>query len=992
MMVLECMAVADDGIWQTRRNPDGNWQPGFLEVASQSQDGPSAGISAIACAEVGEDVHAVCLAADASLWHTIRLANGSWQPKLEHVQSVVQGGPAGGFVALACVGAAEELQLVGVGPDGSLWQTARHPDGTWEPNFGPVASESNGGPPGGFLAVACAELAGELQLVGVGRDGSLWHTIRGADRTWESDFGLVGSRSDGGPPDGFLAVDCVDVAGELQLVGVGSDGALWHTVRHAGGEWEASFGLVGGQSQGGSPEGFTAVGCANVADELQLVGVGAGGSLWHTIRHAEGGWQSDFSFVEGASAGSSPAFTSVGVAGGVDAGASWLLQFTSPDPNAPDGGGRPWGDETAMAARATQGVPPYDAGSLVTPMLGGDLALSSIRETFEAAISDAERQFKAGGKPGQLGHVYITDWQLNALRDLSSDQPWGNSPWDPATKVQKDQTAIGFILRMMSAGIVVRLLLWMPNSVQRKMLEKHADEHWSIAAAVQDHNDTLVALWKLSQPVGVVALDLRTAAPAAASLHQKMMVIRVGCVNAAFCGGVDLAFTRRDWGLRGNLSIGAGDWQSGTKIPLSEKSWPQQPQLTGGYPSFPIEKDGQFPEDLPPDVYGAEKLHWHDHHLKLEGPIVATLEQQFAERWILDSDGRVYLFDSSSVIGCPDQVQLTSAACIGGGSKPSVLPLPKASAVKPLGEATVQMWRTIPLRPGPVKGPLLRGEFTVMAGIANAVAQARSLITIWDQYFWSVPLARLLATRLEAVSTLKLIIVLPPYGVSQVSSELALRMEALQALWNGAPAARDRVLVYDMWAFGPNLGVYVHAKTQTYDDMLLVCGSANMNRRSFECDAELDCAVLHRPTVMAHMAALYACISGQPWTEFGPGWLDSYWSAMAAKHSRSLRPDPFYVANVGQPKTPNGISMPHTLWPFMRDLLDPTGIGPAVQSNVCQFPACPGDPEAPGRLDEVTFLLERCYNGSSWPWRVPATSLFAEGAAEEAVEIPRMVL
>ena len=136
MMVLECMAVADDGIWQTRRNPDGSGQPGFLEVASQSQDGPSAGISAIACAEVGEDVHAVCLAADASLWHTIRLANGSWQPKLEHVQSVVQGGPAGGFVALACVGAAEELQLVGVGPDGALYVAESNKGRIWRISYG----------------------------------------------------------------------------------------------------------------------------------------------------------------------------------------------------------------------------------------------------------------------------------------------------------------------------------------------------------------------------------------------------------------------------------------------------------------------------------------------------------------------------------------------------------------------------------------------------------------------------------------------------------------------------------------------------------------------------------------------------------------------------------------------------------------------------------------------------------------------------------------
>jgi phosphatidylserine/phosphatidylglycerophosphate/cardiolipin synthase-like enzyme len=994
MMVLECMGVAGGGVWQTIRDPDGSWQPRFVEVASQSQNGPSAGFSAIACAEVGEDVHAVCLAKDASLWHTIRHANGSWQLKFVAVQSAVQGGPPGGFVAVACAGVADELQLVGVGADGNLWHTIRDAGGNWNPNFGLVESESKGGPPGGFLAATCAGVAGELQLVGVGNDGALWHTIRHDNGGWEANFGLVESQSQGGPSAGFLAAGCAGVAGELQLVGVGKDGALWHTIRHAGGGWEANFGLVESQSQGGPPEGFTTVGCASVADELQLAGVGTAGSLWHTIRHANGSWQPSFGSVEGASAGAPAGFTSVGAAGGVDAAASWLLQFTSPNPAAPDGGGRPWGDGTAMAKRATEGTAPYDAGSRVTPMVGGDLALISIRETLELAISDAEGQAAIGALPGQRGHVYIADWQLNALRDLSSNQPWGNNPWNPSTKVQKDQTAIGFILRMMSAGIVVRLLLWMPTTLQRLFaLKKHADEHWSIAAAVQDHNNTLMGLWKLPQPIGAVSLDLRTAAPVAASLHQKMIAVRVGHVNAAFCGGVDLAFTRRDFGLQGNLSIGAGDWQSGTTIPLSEKGWPQQQQLIGGYPGFPFMKDGQFPEDLPPNVYGAGNRHWHDHHLRLEGPIVATVEQQFAERWILDTNGRVYLFNRNSSIGGDNQVQLTSPACIAGGATPSVLPLPKALPVAPIGGATVQMWRTIPLRPGPVKGPLLRAEFTIMAGIANAVAQASSLITIWDQYFWSVPLARLLVARLNAVPTLKLIIVLPPYGVSEVSSELALRMEALQVLWHGLTlAARSRVLVYDMWALTPNIGVYVHAKAQTYDDMLLVCGSANMNRRSFECDAELDCAVLHRPTVMAHLAALYACISGQTWSNFAPGWLGRYWSEMAANHSRSLIPDPFFAPSVGEPKTPNGVPMPHTLGLGMRDLLDPTSIGPAVESNVCQFPACPGDPKAAGRLDEVTFLLERCYNGSSWPWRVPATSIAAAESEGEPVRVPRMTL
>jgi hypothetical protein len=65
----------------------------------------------------------------------------------------------------------------------------------------------------------------------------------------------------------------------------------------------------------------------------------------------------------------------------------------------------------------------------------------------------------------------------------------------------KDQTALGLVVRMMSAGIVVKLLLWMPAGIQSKMVSNLADEHRAVAAAVQDHNSNLQALWQLSQPI-----------------------------------------------------------------------------------------------------------------------------------------------------------------------------------------------------------------------------------------------------------------------------------------------------------------------------------------------------------------------------------------------------------------------------------------------------------------------------------------------------------
>ena len=318
------------------------------------------------------------------------------------------------------------------------------------------------------------------------------------------------------------------------------------------------------------------------------------------------------------------------------------------------------------------------------------------------------------------------------------------------------------------------------------------------------------------------------------------------------------------------------------------------------------------------------------------------------------TNSRVFLFDRTSSIGFDDQVQLTSAATFSGGR---VLPLPPATPVAPARSVTVQMWRTIPLRPDISVGPFVRGEFTVMAGVANAACQAAELITIWGQYFWSEPLARLLASRLMANQAMLLLIVLPPYGTTQPAMELMLRKNALQDLWNGLDVGgRSRVAVLDMWAPSLNVGVYVHAKVQTYDDHLLVCGSAN------------------------------SCVTGQTWEDTDPGWLGRYWAGIVANSGRALIRDPFFTATIGNPTTPNGVAMPYSAsWPV--SLFEPTSIGPAAESNSCQFPGCQGDPKAPGRLDEVTFLLERCYQGTSWPWRQPATSISAVG-----VDIPRLLL
>ena len=117
-----------------------------------------------------------------------------------------------------------------------------------------------------------------LHLVGVTSDGHLWHTIRSAT-SW-TPFGDVESHTgDRGP---FFEVDCAEVTGELHVCGITADGPVWHTIRRANGWFP--FGDVAGQT---GDRGFMIdVACAGVNGELHVCAVSKDGHLWHTIRSA----------------------------------------------------------------------------------------------------------------------------------------------------------------------------------------------------------------------------------------------------------------------------------------------------------------------------------------------------------------------------------------------------------------------------------------------------------------------------------------------------------------------------------------------------------------------------------------------------------------------------------------------------------------------------------------------------------------------------------
>ena len=367
-----------------------------------------------------------------------------------------------------------------------------------------------------------------------------------------------------------------------------------------------------------------------------------------------------------------------------------------------------------------------------------------------------------------------------------------------------------------------------------------------------------------------------------------------------------------------------------------------------------------------------------------------------------------------------------------------VFPLPVADPVDDDGGASfVQMWRTIPLRGGRTSGTLSHGEFTIMAGIANAVSQSEQLIWLFDQYFFSRPLARQLNQRLKDSPNLHVVVVLPPFADDHLLDLIHLRKLALNDLVAGLAnptGGYKRVAVYNTWHPDLKQGIYVHAKAKMFDDKLVAIGSGNLNRRSFTCDTELDCAVLDADVLDLHQQRLWKCLFPSiAWPLTGPrtgNWGKTVFDKFAATvpsntsptsgvfliedpwdtetHTSSQRtvtrhtsrgdqdftqevltitvtpptvptqpPTPREQSYVGDYPKPAAIDRvelkgqkdSESSFIDMNGLIEPSSLQLSVESSTSGKTGAP-DPGAPGRLDEIVYLIEGVAGkDSSFPFR-----------------------
>jgi phosphatidylserine/phosphatidylglycerophosphate/cardiolipin synthase-like enzyme len=292
---------------------------------------------------------------------------------------------------------------------------------------------------------------------------------------------------------------------------------------------------------------------------------------------------------------------------------------------------------------------------------------------------------------------------------------------------------------------------------------------------------------------GELVLDERV--HRAGSHHQKIVVIqRRQSPVIAFVGGIDLSHGRND------DSTHRGDEQAA---------------------------------DIDPR-YGARPP-WHDVQLEIQGPAVSDVEFTFRERW-----------SDPTPLDHRSPWRAAIARVVHEPRRPSPLPHSDSHSDSDdtrRGRHAVQMLRTYPAR-RPAYPFAREGERSVARAYLKGFARARQLIYIEDQYLWSPEAATALAHALRRSPTLHIVAVVPriPDRDGRVSGP-PYRIGQQRAIERLVEAGEGRVAVYDLEAESGR-PIYVHAKVCVVDDVWMVVGSDNLNRRSWTNDSEASCAVI----------------------------------------------------------------------------------------------------------------------------------------------------
>jgi hypothetical protein len=244
---LHVCAIDGRGLLRhTIRKADGSWPFPFGDVQTQTalHGGRNLGATPrVACAtnEAG-DLHVCVIDNHGGLWHTIRLANGSWPFAFGDVQSQTRlVGPNPGigptpFVACA-TNPAGDLHVCAIDVNGGLWHTIRLANGSWPFAFGNVLVAANAAIP-----AVCARLAQEHQTL-----ENLFEHVSDPQRKAEIGAQLAAvfleqEQNNCFPLNRLLYAACAtSTNGTLNVCGIDQNAGLWYVSRMANGSWPSPF-------------------------------------------------------------------------------------------------------------------------------------------------------------------------------------------------------------------------------------------------------------------------------------------------------------------------------------------------------------------------------------------------------------------------------------------------------------------------------------------------------------------------------------------------------------------------------------------------------------------------------------------------------------------------------------------------------------------------------------------------------------------------------
>ena len=298
-----CAIDQNRGLWHSIREANGNWSIAFEDVQSHTRKvGRDIGRTPyVACATSSQgDLHVCAIDENGGLWHTIRRPDGTWPFGFGDVQAETRRvGPSLGPTSfVACATSQQgDLHVCVIDRKGELWHTMRLANGSWPSAFVNIGREISqvqlDAGIGSASAVACAvDPQGDLHLCIFSGGRSLLHTIRRANGSYPFAYEPVPNQ-----PACCRRVSCsVDGQGILHVCTRDENGALFHTVRLPNGKWPG-IGIVQDATVGrriGPAPNFACA--ANAAGELHVCAVDNNASIWHTIRRADGTWP--YAFVD----------------------------------------------------------------------------------------------------------------------------------------------------------------------------------------------------------------------------------------------------------------------------------------------------------------------------------------------------------------------------------------------------------------------------------------------------------------------------------------------------------------------------------------------------------------------------------------------------------------------------------------------------------------------------------------------------------------------